>query len=181
MKKIASSLLVSLSLFAALPALAQTPAIDPAATAAARELIASLKVRDVLAASMQQAAQNAPNMIRQFAGSAISNNPKLNEQQKKEGMANIEKVIPEMGVAMQALFNDPKMVDEMIEEIVPLYARYYTVEEIGQIAAFYKTPVGAKSLRIMPQLMNESMQTSQKVMMPRIGKLMEQFAKTANK
>ena len=51
-----------------------------------------------------------------------------------------------------------------------MYARHFTVTELRQIAAFYKTPVGVKTLTIMPQLMNESMLMGQQIVMPRIGK-----------
>ena len=51
----------------------------------------------------------------------------------------------------------------------------FTVDELHQLAAFYKTPVGAKTLRLMPQLMNEGMQVGQQIIMPRMQKLMQEL------
>jgi hypothetical protein len=38
-----------------------------------------------------------------------------------------------------------------------VYARYLTVDEMREIAAFYRTPTGAKTLRVMPEMMSEAM------------------------
>jgi hypothetical protein len=37
------------------------------------------------------------------------------------------------------------------------------------MAAFYQTPVGKKMLALTPQIMSESMQISQKIVMPRVS------------
>jgi hypothetical protein len=50
-----------------------------------------------------------------------------------------------------------------------------------QVSAFYKSPVGAKMLASMPQLMQESMLASQKVIMPRIAKMVEGMSASAAK
>jgi hypothetical protein len=56
-----------------------------------------------------------------------------------------------------------------------LYARHYTVEEMRQISAFYKSPVGAKMLVTMPQMIGESMQMTQTLIMPRIEAMMKKI------
>jgi hypothetical protein len=186
--------LIAASLFAVAPVFAQTPvaaasaapaaqapALDPAALAAAKDLVTALKMRDMLVASLQQASQNASKMVGQVATKAINENPKLNDEQKKESLAKFEKSAPAMTAALQEFFSDAKLIDEMVDEIAPLYASNFTAAEIGQIAAFYKTPIGAKTLKVMPQLVNQSMQASQKVMMPRLNKLMEKIAQSATK
>ena len=47
--------------------------------------------------------------------------------------------------------------ESLITKIIPLYQKYYTDEEIEELIAFYNTPIGKKSISIMPQLMQESM------------------------
>ena len=39
-----------------------------------------------------------------------------------------------------------------------LYARYCTADELRQLLAFYRTPVGEKAIRTMPQLTAEALQ-----------------------
>lgn len=51
--------------------------------------------------------------------------------------------------------------EDFVNMILPVYAKYYTEDEINQLIAFYKTPVGKKVISTMPQLMQESMQIGQ--------------------
>jgi hypothetical protein len=46
--------------------------------------------------------------------------------------------------------------DDMINDFIPLYSKYFTNEEIKQMIAFYQTPLGQKTLSVMPQLSSES-------------------------
>jgi len=36
-----------------------------------------------------------------------------------------------------------------------IYAHYFTVQEMRDLAAFYRTPIGAKTLQVTPQLMTD--------------------------
>jgi hypothetical protein len=76
---------------------------------------------------------------------------------------------------MQGVLNDPTMIDDILAETVPLYARTFSADEIKQMTAFYRTPVGAKMLATMPQLMSQGMQIGQQVVMRRVGPLMQKL------
>ena len=52
----------------------------------------------------------------------------------------------------------------IMDMIVTIYAKHLTHQDIREILAFYETPVGQKTIRIMPQLMQETMQGSEKLM-----------------
>ncbi|MFQ5699571.1 MAG: DUF2059 domain-containing protein [Myxococcota bacterium] len=45
----------------------------------------------------------------------------------------------------------------LYERVVPLYARYFSPEDIDALLAFYETPTGKKAIQVMPALMQESM------------------------
>lgn len=45
---------------------------------------------------------------------------------------------------------------ELLEEIVPIYHRHFTHDEIRQLIAFYRTDVGQKTLRALPRIIEES-------------------------
>jgi hypothetical protein len=60
-------------------------------------------------------------------------------------------------------------MDELMSEIVPLYARYFSAEELRAMAAFYRTPAGTKMLFLTPRISHEALQISQRVVMPKIG------------
>jgi hypothetical protein len=60
---------------------------------------------------------------------------------------------------------------EYMESAPAIYARYLTVDEMKEILAFHRTPTGAKTLRIMPQIMGELMQN----MAPRMQNSMQRI------
>lgn len=178
MKKIALAVVASLA-FAMPSVYAQS--VDPAAAAAVKEMLVAMKYRDVVVQSMQHMGQNMPAMMMQGASAAINSNPKLSAEQKKAALAKAEREIPQAAAAFAGTFNDPKLIDEMMAETIPLYARHFTAAEIKEMAAFYKTPVGAKMLATMPQIMNESMMISQRVMMPRVRAAIQKLAQAEAK
>lgn len=53
---------------------------------------------------------------------------------------------------------DPK---ELLEKIIPIYDKYYTVEDLKAVNAFYESPAGQKVLSTLPQVMQESMKAGQ--------------------
>jgi hypothetical protein len=47
--------------------------------------------------------------------------------------------------------------DEMIDFQSGLFSKYYTAAELEELAKFYETPVGKKTLRLMPEIMQDTM------------------------
>jgi hypothetical protein len=47
------------------------------------------------------------------------------------------------------------------ELVIPIYSKYYTLEEINAIIDFYNTPTGKKMIETMPAVMQESMAAGQ--------------------
>jgi hypothetical protein len=45
--------------------------------------------------------------------------------------------------------------------VIPIYAKYLSHEEIKELIRFYETPVGQKILKVLPQIMQESMVAGQ--------------------
>jgi hypothetical protein len=48
-----------------------------------------------------------------------------------------------------------KFTSEMMADMPAIYARHFSVSELREIVAFYRTPTGAKTLSVMPKLMGE--------------------------
>jgi hypothetical protein len=96
----------------------------------------------------------------------------MSPEQKQHALAKMEASLPKMVAALHETIADPSLMDEMATELVAVYARNYTTAEIQQLAAFYQSPLGQKMLATMPKVMAESMQVSNKIMAPRMEKLM---------
>jgi hypothetical protein len=50
---------------------------------------------------------------------------------------------------------------ELIDKIIPLYDKYYSLEDLKAANAFYESPAGQRILKATPQLMQESMKIGQ--------------------
>lgn len=50
---------------------------------------------------------------------------------------------------------------DLIEKIIPLYDKYYTLEDLKAVNAFYESPAGEKVLSTLPQITQESMKVGQ--------------------
>ncbi|SRR5579871_1842968 len=48
-------------------------------------------------------------------------------------------------------------VTGLMDTMPAIYARYLTADEMRDIQAFYRTPAGAKTLKVMPEIMGEAM------------------------
>ena len=70
-------------------------------------------------------------------------------------------------------------ISKVMVDAPSIYAKYFTAAELHELLFFYRTPIGAKSLRLMPQIAGKSMA----LVLPRIQQLqmevMEAFAKAA--
>jgi hypothetical protein len=102
----------------------------------------------------------------------------MSAEKKAVMRKNLEKALPTVTAQTHAMMTDPSLVDEILAEMVPLYAETYTLDEIHQLSAFYASPLGQKMLANMPTLMSRSMEISNRVMMPRVQKMMAQSAQS---
>lgn len=163
--------------FLASPAFAQPAKVDTAADAAVRKLFVSMNYRTVMINAMSQMTRSMPVMMRSSVASAIAADTRLNDAQRKQALQDVEKVLPQAMEVANKFLSDPALIDEMMDEMIPLYARAYTVAEIEQIAAFYSSPVGKKMLETMPQMMAAGMEAGQRIVTPRLQKLMAEVMK----
>jgi len=175
MKKIVVALIASFALVQGAFAADAAPVPAAANAAAVRELLEAMNYRAMWKASMDQMAKVMPGMMRQDIEATIKADTRLNDAQRREALLNMEADLPKMADVVHGVLADPGLMSEMEGEMITLYSRFFTADELKQIAAYYRTPVGTKSMQLMPQIMAESMAISQRVTIPRIRKAMEQF------
>ncbi len=68
--------------------------------------------------------------------------------------SDIETQIPERE---WEAYRDALDVNEVLKRIVPIYEKYYSVEELKELVKFYSSPVGAKHVGMTATLMRETM------------------------
>jgi hypothetical protein len=60
-------------------------------------------------------------------------------------------------------FQSKLRVDELLNLTVPIYAKYFSKEEIEGLTRFYQTPLGQKALSVLPQTLVEMQTASMKL------------------
>lgn len=66
--------------------------------------------------------------------------------------------------------------NELINEIAySIYDKYYTLEELKDLNAFFKTPTGQKSLKMMTPIMTDTMLAIQQRVMPKMMIVMKEL------
>lgn len=63
---------------------------------------------------------------------------------------------PQVPAKFWDAFIDEIKPEEMVDEYIPIYSKYFTNEEIKGIISFYETPLGKKTLTVIPQISQES-------------------------
>ena len=160
--------------FPAIGVVQAAPAAAPAAVEATRQMLDAMHVRALMAQSMKQAEELMPAQMRETVSRMLQADATMNNEQKTRALQKFDAELPELVAKMHVLFSDPTLVDDMLAEIEPLYANSFTVDELHQLTAFYRSPLGRKMMANMPKLMAQSTEISNRVMMPRIQKLMSQ-------
>ena len=134
---------------------AQKKAIDPAALAAAKELMAASGGAKQFDRVIDTMSQGMANMIKQ-------RNPAKAQ--------DIDEVFAQMAKRMSA------RKGELLEQIAPLYAENLTIAEMQEIVRFFKSPIGAKMLAAQVDIGPKSMQIGM-AWGQRIGQEMEAEAR----
>jgi uncharacterized protein len=58
-------------------------------------------------------------------------------------------------------FEKEMNIQDLVDKMIPIYAKYYSLDDLKAINAFYETPAGQRLLLAMPHVMQESMQIGQ--------------------
>ena len=125
-----------------------TPAtdVDPAALAAARDLLRALNFDEQFAATARQASESTmTTMLRELSSQQPAIPAGLEAEVRTAMRAHIEQMIVEMR---------PTVLDDAAR----VYARYFTADEIRQLQGLMTHPVLVKMQSMAPQLSNELMQ-----------------------
>jgi uncharacterized protein len=117
-----------------------TAAPSPEAIAVAKELVAMLSGDLISDAAGKMNAQAWPAIEQQFRRAF----PQIDDTTLAELRTEFEK---------QLLAS----ITEGINDAPTIYARYLTIQEMRDVQAFYRTPTGAKMVKLMPQIMGEVM------------------------
>jgi hypothetical protein len=142
------------------PSPAGQAAPSPEALQAARDLTSIISVNTIT-----ELTQNVTNQVWPALETAVrSKNPNISPAALADLRREFER--QQFAIALDSL-----------NDAVGIYARNFTVEELRALAAFYRTPVGAKALTVMPRTTVELIAA----MGPRLQTLQAKFGETVVK
>lgn len=133
-----SCLIAAVLLFSVCTASAQTA--TPDATAAARSLVATMKIGDQFKALL-------PVILQGLKPALVQNRPEVER--------DFDAMMPMMLEAFTPYYSS------IVEGIVSVYAGNFTAQELRDIEAFYRQPTGQKLLAKTQTIMQQSMQVGQ--------------------
>ncbi len=91
----------------------------------------------------------------------VTGSKQISQQITSQMLNSMKSNLPQVPQKFWDSFQNEINYDEIIEQIIPIYSKYFTNEEIKGMLDFYETPLGRKTIRVMPQVMQESMQIGQ--------------------
>jgi hypothetical protein len=137
----AVALLVTLLIPGMALAQAQAPAPPPEALATARELITASRAVDNFKLLL-------PSLVQQIKPVIVQGRPQVEK--------DFDALVPALLESIKARLGD------LIEAVAVIYATNFTVAEMKELIAFYRTPIGQKLLEKGPVIAQQSMVVGQK-------------------
>jgi hypothetical protein len=86
---------------------------------------------------------------------------RMMSQMAGQMIASFKKAQPGVPEEFWNRFEEKFGSEDLIDQLVPIYDKYYSKQDLDGLLAFYESPVGQKVLKTMPQVMQESMQVGQ--------------------
>src|SRR5579872_3455919 len=123
-------------------AAAQPPKIDPAKAADIRQLMDVAEVTSLMSQMMETMGDNIKP--------AMTNALPTGDYREK---------LIDLFIAK---FKSKADMQQLLNLIAPLYDKYLSDEEIKGLIQFYQTPLGKKTVKVMPQVMVEAQQAGRK-------------------
>jgi hypothetical protein len=138
----------ALLLAAALIVLAPAPHASRAQSGPDAARLAAAKEMMDVAGVARQFSEVMPLLLRQLAQGFIAVAPDKADE--------IRQVFAQLGGKFHA------RKGELIDQVAALYAEQLTVDEMGAVIAFYRSPAGVKMIAIQPQVMAQAMLLGQR-------------------
>jgi len=130
--------------------------------ALAEELLDAMDIQKTIEKSFEMMKQMIPAKLKQMSVSENASSDNTQDAMQK----------------MMDLIMKEMSWEKLKDDYIAIYAETFTEEELSGLVTFYKGPIGRKFTDKQPELMQRSMQVSQKQMielMPKIQKLTQEM------
>jgi hypothetical protein len=111
------------------------------------------------AAPAEAVAPNKEDDIRTLM--ALTGAGKIGTQFIEQMMASFKETYPDVPASFWTAFAAEINADALIDKLLPVYEKHLTQDDIRQLIAFYRSPIGQKMIAAMPRITRDSMQIGQ--------------------
>ena len=181
-KKLSSLIILAILVLFSLPIKLNAEEVTiPAKTALIKELLEITEVKkmsdNVMNTMLIQMDNSYPQIFSQMIKEAGVPENKRGELEKQFNYSRLR-----FSQRFREVFQQRLNLGETIEQIYyPLYDKYFTGDELRNLILFYKSPVGEKFIKIMPELMQDAMQKSNELLNPKITQLVNEILQEEKK
>lgn len=162
---------------------ATTSAVQPQISPSKRALIDKLLVvtqqeklfQQTLDLSFAQLQNDLPTLIDQGVMTPQGTATKPDDSPspaRKAVQSMLDRVMPKFVKEVQQSISFKELVDQIY---YPMYDRHFSEPELKDILAFYDSPTGKRTIQVMPQLVQESMQKTNQIMLPKLLEIMQRL------
>ena len=149
--------------------------IKPEKRALIKELFEVTKAGKLAQGATDAMLDQMENNLPQLLSSTIDNASELKPEERAELRKTVGESTLRVHRRMRALMSERINMVEITEQMYyPLYDKFFTEDELRGLISFYKSPVGQKSIDVMPALMQESMQKVSEMILPKIEPIITQ-------
>lgn len=105
----------------------------------------------------------------------IDRNPMMTAAQKADAKRTVGEMLKRRGDRFTQLVNEQMNMETAIEEVfIPMFDRHFTMDELKEMLAYYKSPVGQKALDLLPQMSMEAATTLNARLLPKLREISAQ-------
>ena len=87
---------------------------------------------------------------------ALTGGDKMGEQMLDQMIPEMQKMIPDAPPAYWVEFRKKTNINALIDQLLPIYDKYYSKEDVKGLIQFYQTPLGQKVISVIPAISRES-------------------------
>jgi uncharacterized protein len=119
--------------------------------------------------SFSQLQQDLPAMIDQGLG---TNGTSKASPERVAVQSMLDRVMPKFVREVQQSISFKELAEQIY---YPMYDRHFSEGELKDILAFYQSPTGKRTIQVMPQLVQESLQATNRIMLPKLMGIMQRL------
>jgi len=91
----------------------------------------------------------------------VTGSSKLAMQVMEQMITPLKQAVPDVPEDFWSRFMAEINPDELVAKVVPIYCEHYSLDELEQLLAFHKSPLGQKVIEETPAIMKQSMAAGQ--------------------